>query len=96
MSSDDYVEEVPYAQRAEWADIQPLELAATPVVSIQYYANHKEQSAYFNAIKAMVNVMTFSSCSFNKTDFKLHQLCLFANHGCREKRASVLLPSRLT
>uniref|UniRef100_A0A7S0R5Z1 Protein farnesyltransferase/geranylgeranyltransferase type-1 subunit alpha n=1 Tax=Chlamydomonas leiostraca TaxID=1034604 RepID=A0A7S0R5Z1_9CHLO len=53
MSSEEYVEEVPYAQRPEWSDMQPLELSeGVPVVSIQYFANHKEQLAYFRAVMA--------------------------------------------
>jgi hypothetical protein len=48
--------EVPYSQRAEWADVQPLPVTddAGKVVAIQYDTRHKETLGYFRACLATV------------------------------------------
>jgi hypothetical protein len=48
--------EVPYSQRAEWADVQPLPVTddAGKVVAIQYETRHKETLGYFRACLAKV------------------------------------------
>lgn len=45
-------DEVPYAERPEWADVEPLHYVegAVPVVAIQYTAEHKDALAYFRAV----------------------------------------------
>lgn len=50
--------EVPYSQRAEWADVQPVPVTddAGKVVAIQYDTRHKETLGYFRACLAKVRV----------------------------------------
>lgn len=49
-------DEVPYSQRAEWADVTPVPVTddAGKVVAIQYDQEHKEHLGYFRACLAKV------------------------------------------
>ncbi len=51
-------DQVPYSQRAEWADVTPLPVTddAGKVVAIQYDQQHKECLGYFRACLAKVGV----------------------------------------
>lgn len=51
-SSDSWV---PLSQRAEWRDVQPVDLpfSLCPIVEIKYTAKMKEVLGYFRAIRAV-------------------------------------------